>query len=163
MDINKAFEILQQFEGGSKVINTPGDLGELTKYGISKAAHPSIDIANLTEVEARTIYEKDYWIASGCSKLKPELQYIHFDTSVNMGITAANKILQQASGMASDGIFGPETMTESNGITIGDYLLCRLVHYNNIIANNASQQVFLKGWTNRVVALYQMAKKGELA
>ena len=162
MDIDKAFEILQQFEGGSKETNTTGDIGGLTKYRISKTAHPDLDIANLSEAEARAIYEKDYWIASCCIKLKPELQYVHFDTSVNMGITAAIKILQQASGATIDGVLGTETLAKSGNISPVDYLLCRLVHYNSIIANNASQQVFLKGWTNRVMAIYQMSKKGEL-
>src|ERR1700739_1138634 len=126
MDINKAFELLQQFEGGSKVTNTSGDFGGLTKYGISKAAHPELDIANLTEAEARAIYERDYWIASGCSKLKPELQYIYFDTSVNMGIMVAVRILQQASGAVIDGILGQATLTVSKNITRADYLLYRL-------------------------------------
>ena len=80
-----------------------------------------------------------------------------------MGIAAAVKILQQASEVVTDGVLGEETLEASNKITPADYLLCRLVHYNNIIANNASQQVFLKGWTNRVVAIYQMSKRGELA
>jgi lysozyme family protein len=80
-----------------------------------------------------------------------------------MGIAAAVKILQQASGVVIDGVLGAETLAKSGTITPADYLLCRLVHYNNIIANNANQEVFLKGWTNRVVALYQMSKKGELA
>jgi lysozyme family protein len=162
MDINKAFEILQQFEGGSKLTNTSGDFGGLTKYGISKTAHPNIDIANLSEADAKAIYEKDYWMASGCYKLKSELQYVHFDTSVNMGIMAAIKILQQAASVNPDGVLGAETIAKSNIIGSADYLLYRLVHYNNIIGNNASQQVFLKGWTSRVVSIYQMAKKGQL-
>lgn len=32
-----------------------------TKYGISAAEYPTLDIANLTQADAETIYRKDYW------------------------------------------------------------------------------------------------------
>ncbi|MGP8215785.1 MAG: glycoside hydrolase family 108 protein [Bacteroidia bacterium] len=162
MNIEKAFNILQQFEGGPKVTNIEGDKGGLTKYGISKAAHPELDIANLTEANAIEVYNKDYWQAANCDKIKPELQYLHFDTAVNMGIGSAVKILQAAAGISVDGAFGPATLAASNKVIAADYLLCRLIHYNTIISNDNSQYKFCKGWTNRIASLFLRLQKGEL-
>ncbi len=162
MDINKAFSILQQFEGGDKVTDIRGDMGGLTKYGISKVAHPDLDIASLTEVQAISIYEKDYWEASSCAKLKPELKYIHFDTAVNIGVGTAIKLLQQVSGVVIDGKIGSETLTKSCSVTPGDYLLCRLMHYNEIMANNTTLYMFCKGWANRIAVLFAMHRNNQL-
>ncbi|HSY77906.1 MAG TPA: glycosyl hydrolase 108 family protein, partial [Bacteroidia bacterium] len=117
MDITKAFGILQQFEGGNKVTNTVNDKGGLTKYGISQAAYPNLDISNLTKEQATDVYRNDYWNTAGCNGLKLEIQFIHFDTAVNMGVGKAIKILQQASGVPIDGILGTETLAKSTNIT----------------------------------------------
>lgn len=42
-------------------VNDPNDPGAETKYGISKAAHPLLDIAHLTLETAQLIYYADYW------------------------------------------------------------------------------------------------------
>ncbi len=160
MDINKAFTILLGFEGG--ISNNPNDKGGLTKYGISKASYPDVDIANLTEEKAKDIYTTDYWEAAGCDLVKDELRYALFDTAVNMGVKEAIKLLQQACGAAIDGALGAETLGKSNTITIADYLLCRLLRYNAIMDANTSQIVFRKGWTSRVAAIYNMQKQGQV-
>ncbi len=162
MDITKAFTVLQQLEGGDKVTNITGDLGGLTKYGISQASHPGLDIANLTADQAQAIYQTQYWHTAGCDQLKPDLQYIHFDTAVNMGVGMAIKLLQKASGVAEDGVLGPNTINASNTISAEAYLLTRLMHYNAIIANDANQYKFCRGWTNRIATLFGMSRNGEL-
>ena len=48
-------------EGGSKYTNDPNDSGGETKYGISKKAFPNLDIKNLTEEQAISIYKKMYF------------------------------------------------------------------------------------------------------
>ena len=64
MDINKAFDILMEFEGGSEVVSVPQDKGGLTKYGISQAAYPKLNIRNLNKESSLEIYTSDYW--GGC-------------------------------------------------------------------------------------------------
>lgn len=160
MDIDKAFTILMGFEGG--LSNNAADKGGLTKYGIARASHPDVDIINLTQDQAKAIYLKEYWNTSGCDKLKFELQYIHFDTAVNMGVGAAIKLLQKACGVESDGVIGSYTLNASQSVTPEVYLLHRLMHYNSIVVNDSSQLVFLKGWTNRVAALLDMDQKSQL-
>ena len=162
MDINKAFTILLGFEG-TAFTNIKQDAGGATKYGISHKAYPKLDIAGLTEDKAKAIYATDYWNAAGCPKLKPELQYIHFDTAVNMGAATAVKLMQQITGLQPDGIVGPETLAKSNTLFAAEYLLYRLAGYAAIVEKNPSQLIFIKGWTNRVIKLMQMSKAGELA
>lgn len=75
--------------------------GELkgTKYGISAKAYPHLDIQNLTFAEARWLYYRDYWLASGAARLAdkhPQLAMRLFDLAVNCGPVTAGKLLQRA-------------------------------------------------------------------
>jgi hypothetical protein len=47
-----------------------GDL-KRTKYGISAASYPSLDVANLRLDEAKAIYERDFWGQRGCPDIPP--------------------------------------------------------------------------------------------
>jgi lysozyme family protein len=156
MNINESFSILMKFEGGSKITNISGDKGGLTKYGISQTAHPGIDIASLTEEQAMDIYAKEYWVPSHCTDLKPELQYIHFDTAVNCGVGEAIKILQRAAGVKDDGIIGPLTIQAARYISLNAYAEQRINYYAGIVIKDPSQARFLKGWLNRVNAIVAM-------
>lgn len=65
--------------------------GELkgTKYGISAASYPHLDIINLTREQAHEIYRRDYWQASGADKLPWPACLLVFDTAVLHGVGAA--------------------------------------------------------------------------
>ncbi|HXB10968.1 MAG TPA: glycosyl hydrolase 108 family protein [Bacteroidia bacterium] len=163
MDINKAFDILMEFEGGASVVSVPQDKGGLTKYGINQTTYPNLNIKDLTQTTACDIYASDYWNASSCGKLKPELQYVHFDTAVNMGVVSAIKILQEAAGVEVDGVFGPETLTKSSAVSITEYLLLRQWKDDDIVIHRQDQIVFMGGWKNRNYAIYKMSKAGKLS
>ena len=162
MTNEQAFNINEIFEGGDKVTTTPGDLGGTTKWGFSQAAYPKVDIANLDRTTALAMYTTDYWNASNCQKLKPELQYVMVDTAFNMGIETATKILQEAAGVTVDGIFGPETMMKSDNVTIGEYLFFREVYDTTIVEHRQSQIEFLGGWSNRNKSILSLYKQGKL-
>ena len=85
-----------------------------------------------------------------------------FDTCVNMGIERATKILQEAAGITDDGIFGPETMMKSDGVTIGEYLLLREIYDAEIVVHRKDQIEFLGGWSNRNKAILSLYKQGKL-
>lgn len=108
---DKAFEILIGHEGG--YVNDANDRGGETRYGISKRAYPHIDIANLTLAQAKDIYRNDYWDKAKCSSLPPDLALLVFDAAVNNGASTAIRWLQQAAGVVSDGIIGPQTVAAS--------------------------------------------------
>lgn len=154
MTFDEAVEQVLKHEGG--YVNDPDDAGGETNYGISKRAYPDLDIANLTIEDAKNIYEKDYWEKAKCHLLPFELRYIHFDTAVNMGISRANKILQESiGGVGVDGIIGPQTLRGVNNTNIYKYAFYRLRYYCMIVARNKSQAKFIKGWANRVTDIIQ--------
>lgn len=92
--------VLGQEGGLSFDPNDPGNYvnGKFvgTKYGISAAAHPELDIPNLTLDRAKAIYFKDYWVPSGASDLPFPLCLAVLDLAVNGGVGRA----QQASNEA---------------------------------------------------------------
>lgn len=95
----RAMAFVFRWEGG--YVNDPNDPGGETKYGISKRSHPQLDIANLTEADAKAIYERDYWQASGADELLWPLSLAHFDSAVNAGVGQARSWLQAAAGDVS--------------------------------------------------------------
>jgi Glycosyl hydrolase 108 len=98
-DFDQAFELVIGSEGGySDDRNDPGNwtggevgVGELkgTKYGVSAASYPDLNIKGLTVDDAKTIYERDYWNKAGCPDMPPRLAYTCFDAAVNNGVGRA--------------------------------------------------------------------------
>lgn len=151
------WEVVRDRQGNVIAEEDPDDPGGLTKYGIDKAAHPNVDIRNLTEEEAKEIYYRDYYLASGADKFPDGIADIVFDISVNNGKDRAIKILQEAVGTTVDGVLGPETIarvnTASREQTMMAMLSAREQLYRNIAANRSASQKFLGGWLNRNNAL----------
>lgn len=71
--------------------------GELkgTKYGISAASYPHLDIKNLTMAQADAIYRTDYWQRSGADKLPWPACLLVFDTAVLHGVGKAQEWLNE--------------------------------------------------------------------
>jgi lysozyme family protein len=110
-EFKKALDLIFKLEGYDTVTNDPDDPGGLTKWGISKRAHPEVDVENLTREGAGQIYHRDYWEMASCDRLPWPLNLFVFDAAVNQGVIPAKKMLQAATGRtAADGIFGPKTM-----------------------------------------------------
>ncbi len=161
MEINQAFTILMKQENPA-IVNVSGDRGGVTKYGIAEASHPGVDVVNLTEVKAISIYTSEYWLPAKCDQLKSELQYIHFSCAVNCGVGSANKILQRACRVTDDGIVGPATLEATKGLSIQDYAIEWAAHYRAIVEADHNQAKFLKGWMNRIDYIMQLFKSNSL-
>ena len=154
MKFDDAFTLLIGNEG--KLSTDPKDPGNWTggkvgkgvmkgsKYGVSAASYPDLDIKNLTLQDAKDIYYRDYWIDG----VPDEIAFDLFDTSVNSGKLKAIKLLQQTVGTEIDGKLGPLTLSR-----------CKTI--NNIKAKyNANRLLFMtdctiwesqgKGWARRV-------------
>ena len=145
-----AVELTLQKEG--LLSDHKDDAGGLTKYGISKAAYPTLDIANLTKEQAIAIYKRDYWKKAQCDEIPYPLDVMLFDTAVNHGVVKAVKILQESIGVVADGVMGQKTRaaarTAKNSIyTV--FMLNRLYAYNSA----KSWPTFKDGWKNRLVQL----------
>ena len=81
-----------------------------TKYGISAAAYPRLDIAALDLDDARAIYRRDYWDRVQGDALPPPLALLVFDAAVNNGVGRAVRWLQLAAGVKADAVVGPATL-----------------------------------------------------
>ena len=94
-----AMEFVLRWEGGlSMDPEDPGNWtggakghGELrgTKFGISAATYPDVDIAGLTERAVTDIYVRDYWVPSGASQKNWPMDLMVFDAAVQHGVQRA--------------------------------------------------------------------------
>jgi lysozyme family protein len=105
---DEAFVIVVGVEGG--FVDNPADPGGATRWGISQRSYPAEDIRNLTLERAKELYRADYWLKVGADKLPPPLALLVFDSAVNNGPGRASRFLQQAAGVAQDGLIGPATL-----------------------------------------------------
>ena len=97
----------------------PSDPGGETKWGISKKAHPTLDIKGLTYKDAVNIYCTQYWKVNYDLIPAMDLTFKVFDMGVLAGIETAITKLQTAikkagKTVAVDGNFGPITLTALN-------------------------------------------------
>jgi len=117
---DRCFEIILGMEGA--FTNDSADPGNWTgggvglgacngtKFGISAAAYPDLDIFTLTEDQAKVLYRQDYWAKISGDQLPPPLALMVFDAAVNNGGHRACLWLQQAVGVAVDGMIGAITL-----------------------------------------------------
>jgi lysozyme family protein len=124
-----------------------------TKYGISAAVYPALDIVNLTKDAAATIYRRDYWNVVSGDDLPLSLAMVAFDAAVNVGRTQGVKFLQAGVGAVQDGSLGPVTLAlllkgDAKAI-VTEALAQRAMYYFSL----PTFSTFGLGWTRRVVAL----------
>lgn len=89
-----AWAFTRKAEGGYN----PSDAnGVPVNFGINQAANPDVDVKNLTEEQARQLFEERYFKPSGAGNLPPALGVLHSDTFY-MNPSKAQEILQQSGG-----------------------------------------------------------------
>ena len=150
MTFDECFEKLIGHEGCYS--NNPKDPGGETKWGVSKRAYPALDIADLTIDDAKQIYKRDFWTRAQCDRLHPNLAFQVFDGAVNSGIGNSIRWLQEASGVAVDGVVGPLTLRK-----VGDMEPSIIIaRYNGVrlkfMASLSTFDVFGRGWARRIAA-----------
>lgn len=147
-------------EGGYS--NTPGDHGGATNFGIIQAEYnsyrhfaglPVQSVKLIAKDEYEAIYWASYWNPH-CPDLPPGLDLSFFNIAVNGGPVRAVKILQQATGVSVDGVWGPITKAAVAGIADVEAALVRFHDYERsfyqaIINANPSQQKFASDWFGR--------------
>lgn len=130
MDADTAIQNVLRREGG--YVNDPEDAGGETKYGISKAANPDVDVANLTPEQAAQIYKAKYWDAIDADNLPPELREAAFDAAVNQGVPFTR------------------TALANSGRDLNKFLALRKQRYDSIVAQRPEQRKFYDGWMARL-------------
>jgi len=157
---NKSFNELMANEGGFQNIDsdpgnwTGGEVGvgkkKGTKYGISAASYPDLDIRRLTKAKAKEIYKKDYWDKMGVDEASPAVRRAMFDIAVHSGISGATKMLQEALGVTPDGVIG-EVTKEALENSDPQQLVRRLldVRLQNL-QGMSNWDEFGEGWNSRI-------------
>lgn len=131
---DKALAFVLKWEGGYTC--DPDDPGGETRWGISKRAHPGLDIANLTEEQAAEIYRTEYWDGAGCDDLPYPLDVCIFDCAVNCGVHVAKRIRNDSKGDWKDSLFR------------------RILYYTLVVDSKPKMVKYFRGWCNRVIALW---------
>jgi len=152
---SEAVDIVLKNEGG--YVNDPKDPGGETNFGISKAAHPGLDIKNLSEDDAKSIYYTEYWYPNKLSELNNQsVANFALDTLVHHG--KGGLILQEAVNVSGgstvpDNKVGPHTIASINAIAPSFYLqnavARRIAYMEELVRNNPSLAKFLRGWKMR--------------
>ena len=143
-------------EGGDTLTDDPDDPGGLTRYGISKRAHPEVDPRNLTLDSAKEIYRKEYWNPCQGDAIKSQLlAELIFDSAVNMGVNQAIKLVQIASGLEPDGVLGPNTLQAINeadpSTFAAAYVLAKITRYLALVKKNRKLEKYFYGWVRRTL------------
>ena len=153
-DFNKAIGIVLEFEG--KYVNDLDDPGKATKYGISKKAYPNLDIKELTLVQAKEIYKKDYWNKIQGDNIPDQfIANLLLDSAINLGVKRSVKLLQIILGVKVDGILGKITMHMLERfdpyVLVNRYKLDRIKYYTDLCKGNKELNKYLLSWINRVL------------
>ncbi len=89
-----------------------------TKFGLSAAQFPDLDIPNVTVDQAKPIYLARYWQPLKCDELPAPLNRAVFEFGVNEGQPTAALMLQKALGVAQDGDLGPVTIAAAKSLAL---------------------------------------------
>jgi len=141
---DRAFEFIMRWEGYKS--ENPDDPGGRTIFGISERFFPRI-VAKLWDLSyddaragAKVFYWDQFWKEAGCDDLQQPMDLAVFDTAVNMGIATSLKLLKDCDG------------------SVFEFLVERIRAYVKL-AKQGQNIIFLRGWINRVLSLYEAMKK----
>lgn len=161
MNFNQCIEHVLGSEGG--FTDDPDDAGNWTggeigkgklkgtKWGISAATYPNLDIKNLTRQDAINIYYRDFWVKFKVASYPEKIRLHFFDVCVNSGNSRAVKILQRAvGGLVVDGIAGPATMKAASRVDVWSYHDERNEFYIIYAEQKPVVRKYLNGWIRRV-------------
>lgn len=157
---NRAFDRLFKHEG--EWTNDPRDRGNWTtgkvgqgeckgtKYGISAASYPTLDIRGLTLTDAMDIYQRDFWNKLQLDQYPDALTFQVFDAAVNHGIKRAIKLVQAALGLKQDGVVGPVTLSALLNVDVNDLLMKFLGNRLAFMTDVETWNVYGQGWARRI-------------
>jgi len=139
------------------------DPGGLTKYGIAKAYHPNVDIANLTVEGALAIYKEEYWTRWHCEEMPAMWAIAIFDGVVNQPPYTTSpepvedgviEMMQRTMRLLPDGKVGPKTIAALWKSAQSDHALEDLADFlsrRGYRYHRKSQDVFVRGLLRRMV------------
>lgn len=122
-------------------------------------------IKNLTETQAASIYRWQAWDALKLDQIPLRPAVVLYDAAVNSGPKQSVRFAQRGYNacvaygqpLDADGIMGPATRKAMQQADTDKILMAMLDQrekfFNDLVAAKPSQEVFLRGWLNRVADL----------
>jgi lysozyme family protein len=159
--ISKTIEFETGADKSGAYHSDPDDKGGATKWGISKRAHPEIDIEKLTYKRAISIYKKQYYNVLYDTINSERVAFKVFDMGVLMGPKTSVKVLQRTLKhvlklrLKVDGKYGPmthaalESANRTQERMVYANLVERLGKRLGWISVRPGNGKFLKGWLKR--------------
>ncbi|HYG15106.1 MAG TPA: glycosyl hydrolase 108 family protein [Bacteroidia bacterium] len=170
---NPYFEKVLKWEGGWA--DDPSDKGGKTNMGVTLTTWKAqgwdnnhdgviddIDLRMATKEQIAAICKKNYWDFVKGDQIGHQLIAQNIvDFGWGSGPVTATKRVQRVLGVADDGKIGPGTLGAINNYPNQQELLMKLVNdrlafLDAIIARDASQKRFEKGWKRRVYDMVDM-------
>ncbi len=159
----RAFPIVVSVEGGLTI--DPADPGNWTggargrgvcrgtRWGISAAAYPTLDIARLTLADAQALCRRDYWDRVCGDELPAALALLVFDAAVNNGVSRAVHWLQMAAGATADGMLGVKALAAVHARPLPELLVEFQAQRMVFMAGLPTWRSFGLGWARRLCRL----------
>ena len=146
----RVMRFVLRWEGGARVTRDSSDPGGTTKYGISQRAHPTVDVPNLTEKEARAIYRDKYWSPLECGAMPWPQCLVVMDYAVHSGVKTVRSVRHALTQLAH--VRNPrERAYRLNAYRMG-FLL-------RIAKRRKASRKYVRGWMNRVHAIFEELEK----
>ena len=129
-----------------------------TRFGISAAAYPDLDIVALSLDAAKALYQRDYWQRIAGDLLPAALALLVFDAAINSGTNRAAHWLQLVAQVPQDGVIGEQTLhaigrtaARQGGVVdlCSEFLALRLAFMTSL----PTWKTFGIGWARRLCRL----------
>ncbi len=168
MKFEEALRYILAEEGG--YVNNPRDPGGMTNLGVTKRVWEKWIGKTVTEAEMRRLtpemvaplYRQRYWDKCRCGELPSGVDFLVFDTAVNMGVGAASKLLQEAVGSSPDGVIGPLTVAKAKAAmhyaAVMQMAFLRALRY----MKTKNIETFGNGWAARLKRVQDIAAKAAM-
>lgn len=121
-----------------------------TKWGISAASYPDLDIQALTIDDAEGIYRRDFLDIIKADRYEDGVAFQLLDFAVNSGPQAALRAIQQAINVKVDGIIGPVTLKALDGYTEAQLIMLLLSERLRYMSNAVTWNIHGRGWVRRI-------------
>lgn len=150
-------------EGG--FVHHPSDPGGATNLGITRRTLSQArgrsasveDVRRLGREEAASIYRRFYWDPIQGDALPPGIGLAVFDIAVHSGPARAASLLQEALGLAADGIVGPRTLAAAGAADAAEAVR-RLTRLRlAFLSRLPTWPVFGRGWRRRALTIEREA------
>jgi len=163
-----ADRLLIGFEGGSKFVNNPNDKGGATKYGVilstwkeygyDKNHDGNIDVGDLKLItldDAKKIAKKVFWDFFKADEIKNQsVAELMADWGFNSGRSLVSRRIQRILKLPVDGVIGDlslKAINKANQEKLFNAIKAdRKSFIEFLVKSDPSQQVFYKGWMNRI-------------